>query len=601
MNDSQKTRNFSIIAHIDHGKSTLSDSLIKECMGVTHTKNAQILDSMDIERDRNITIKAKAIHMQYLASDNNTYELNLVDTPGHVDFSYEVSRGLAAREGSILVVDATQGIEAQTIANAYLAIENDHQIIVAINKIDLPSANVEQVKAEVKKTFGIVECIMVSAKMHIGIKDLLESIVSALPPPDCNSHLPLRALVIDSWYDNYLGVVVLIRVKEGKISKGTQIITMYNSKKYTVETLGVFTPQKLEKQSLLSGDIGFMIANIRKLSDCFIGDTIIEQNKDASSIEPLPGFKKSQLVVFCGIFPQDASEFEHLKESIQKLSLNDSSFEFTPEQSLALGLGFRCGFLGLLHLEIFKERLEREFNIDIIVTTPTVIYRMFLRSNPETYQEVTTPKELPNSTKIGHFEEPWVEAVIFIPGDFVGGIMNLCIERRGIQKDLQYISERAVLTFHLPLAEIIFDFYDKIKSISRGYASFNWEIIDYRQTSVHALTILINEEPVDALSVLVHQSQSYHRGKAMCEKLKELIPRQLYKIAIQAAVGGKIIARETISAMRKDVTAKCYGGDISRKKKLLEKQKKGKKKMKAIGNIEIPNDIFIRVLKSDYN
>lgn len=598
-------RNFSIIAHIDHGKSTLADRLIEFCGAVeSRDMKAQILDSMDIERERGITIKAQTVRLQYKAKDDETYILNLMDTPGHVDFAYEVSRSLAACEGSLLVVDASQGVEAQTLANVYQAIDNNHEIVPILNKVDLPAADPERVKTQIADVIGLdaSDAVLISAKTGIGIQDVLEAIVTKLPSPkntadEMAKSKPLKALLVDSWYDPYLGVMILVRVIEG-VLKVNQKIKMMNTKaEYEIDRVGVFTPKKELLKELNPGEIGFITASIKSVSDCKVGDTITDfKNPTATA---LTGFKPSIPVVFCGLFPSDAAEFEHLRDSLAKLQLNDASFHFEAETSAALGYGFRCGFLGLLHLEIIQERLEREFNLDLITTAPSVVYKIHLKGGQ--LLELHNPSDMPDIMKIERIEEPWIRATIMVPDEYLGSVLNLCTDRRGEQVDLTYAGNRAMVIYKLPLNEIIFDFYDRLKSISRGYASFDYQIEEYREGDLVTVNILVNMEPVDALSMIVHKSRAESRGRGLCARLKDLVPRQLFKIAIQAAIGGKIIARETVSAMRKDVLAKCYGGDISRKRKLLDKQKAGKKRMRQFGNVEIPQSAFIAALKMDDN
>ena len=596
MTDLSKIRNFSIIAHIDHGKSTLADRLIQICGGLeVREMTEQVLDSMDIEKERGITIKAQTVRLKYKAHDGETYTLNLMDTPGHVDFGYEVSRCLAACEGSLLVVDASQGVEAQTLANVYKAMDAGHEMVPVLNKIDLPAADVEKAKAQIEEVVGIdaSDAIPISAKSGLGIEDVLEAIVTRLPPPVGDGSAPLKALLVDSWYDTYLGVIILVRVKEGKLAKGAKIRMMSNGANYTVEQLGVFTPKKVQVAELQPGEVGYIITGIKQVADCKVGDTITEERRPADA--PLPGFKPSQSVVFCGLYPTDAGEFEHLKDSLGKLRLNDASFEFETESSTALGFGFRCGFLGMLHLEIIQERLEREFDLDLITTAPSVVYRMHLTDG--TMLELHNPNDMPDVTKIETIDEPWIRATIMTPDDYLGNVLSLCTEKRGIQENLTYVGSRAMAVYKLPLNEVVFDFYDRLKSCSKGYASFDYELTDYTESDLVKLNILVNGEPVDALALIVHRSQADFRGRKLCERLKDLIPKHLFPIPIQAAIGGKIIARETISAMRKDVLAKCYGGDISRKRKLLDKQKKGKKKMREIGNVNIPQSAFLEALK----
>lgn len=589
-------RNFAIIAHIDHGKSTLADRLIQYCGALSARElKDQMLDNMDIERERGITIKAQTVRLMYTAQDGKTYQLNLMDTPGHVDFAYEVSRSLAACEGSLLVVDASQGVEAQTLANVYQAIENDHEIIPVLNKIDLPAADPDRVKRQIEDVIGLEakDAIMVSAKSGIGIEKVLEALIKKLPAPQGDPAAALKALLIDSWYDPYLGVIILVRIKDGVLKRGTKIRMMSTGASHQVESVGVFTPKKVTLDELRPGEVGFITASIRHVADCNVGDTITEERRPA--IEPLAGFKPSIPVVFCGLFPAESDDFENLRESLAKLRLNDASFSFEPESSAALGFGFRCGFLGLLHLEIIQERLEREYDLDLVTTAPSVVYKIKL-TNGEAI-ELHNPADYPDVVKIDTVEEPWIKATIFVPDDYLGSILALCTERRGEQVELTYVGNRAMIVYRLPLNEVVFDFYDRLKSVSRGYASFDYEIDTYRQGDLVKLSILINGDPVDALSFIVHRTQAENRGRALCERLKDLIPRQLFKIAIQAAIGGKIIARETISPLRKDVLAKCYGGDISRKRKLLEKQKAGKKRMRQFGKIEIPQSAFLAALK----
>lgn len=608
MTDISHIRNFSIVAHIDHGKSTLSDRLIQDCGAVSDREmTAQILDSMDIEKERGITIKAQTVRLFYKADDGETYMLNLMDTPGHVDFAYEVSRCLAACEGSILVVDSTQGVEAQTLANVYKAIENNHEIVPVLNKIDLPASEPERVKDQIEEVIGIdaSEAILVSAKTGVGIKETLEAIVHKLPAPKGDVKAPFQALLVDSWYDPYLGVICLVRIIDGSIKRGQKIKMLSNGNVYQVDSVGFFTPKKATCDELKAGEVGFINAQIKQVADCNVGDTFV-LDKDETT-KPLSGFKQNQPVVFCGIFPIDASDFEKFRDALGKLHLNDASFEFEPETSSALGYGFRCGFLGLLHLEIVQERLEREFDLDLITTAPSVIYKIHLmksRGLPEEEREkavlyVHSPAEMPDPTHIDYMEEPWIKATIMTPDEYLGAVLDLCTQKRGVQKELTYVGERAMLVYRLPLNEIVYDFYDRLKSCSRGYASFDWQMDGYERSQLAKLAILVNGEPVDALSFITHKDRAESRGRAICVKLKDLIPKQMFAIAIQAAIGGKIVARETVSAMRKDVTAKCYGGDISRKRKLLDKQKKGKKKMREIGNVEIPQSAFLAALKLD--
>jgi GTP-binding protein LepA len=597
MFDQKLIRNFAIIAHIDHGKSTLADRLIQACGGLTAREmKEQVLDNMEIERERGITIKAQTVRLMYTARDGLTYALNLMDTPGHVDFAYEVSRSLAACEGSLLVVDATQGVEAQTLANVYQAIGNNHEIVPVLNKIDLPAAEPEKVRQQIEDVIGLdaSDAILISAKTGLGIPDVLEALVTRLPPPTGEEDAPLQALLIDSWYDPYLGVIILVRVKNGVLKAGMKVRMMSTGAAHEVDQVGVFTPKHEKLPALGPGEVGFMTAGIKEVADCQIGDTITDERRPAPA---LPGFKPSVPVVFCGLFPTDAAEFEQLRESLAKLRLNDASFHFEPESSAALGFGFRCGFLGLLHLEIIQERLEREFNLDLITTAPSVVYRVHLTD--KSVLELHNPADMPDPVKIDFIEEPWIKATILVPDEHLGSILKLCEDRRGIQQELTYVGSRAMLVYRLPLNEVVFDFYDRLKSVSRGYASFDYQLDSYEEGDLVKLSILVNAEPVDALGMIVHRTQSEFRGRALCARLKELIPRQLFKIAIQAAIGGKVIARETVSAMRKDVTAKCYGGDVSRKRKLLDKQKEGKKRMRQYGNVEIPQSAFIAALKID--
>jgi GTP-binding protein LepA len=589
-------RNFSIIAHIDHGKSTLADRLIQACQGLTDRELVdQVLDSMDIERERGITIKAQTVRLMYTAQDGQTYQLNLMDTPGHVDFAYEVSRCLAACEGAILVVDASQGVEAQTLANVYQAIDNNLEIIPVLNKIDLPAADVDRVKQQIEDVIGIdtSDAVCISAKTGMGIPEVLEAIVHRLPAPKGDATAPLKALLIDSWYDAYLGVVVLVRVVDGTLQAGQKIQMMGIGSSYLVDQVGIFTPKQKALDILTPGEVGYIISGIKQVADCKIGDTITEERRPCA--EPLPGFKPSIPVVFCGLFPTDASDFENLKQSLGKLRLNDASFHFEAESSAALGFGFRCGFLGLLHLEIIQERLEREFDLDLISTAPSVVYR--IHRNDGSMQELHNPADMPDQVYIDFIEEPWIKATIMVPDEYLGSILALCTERRGEQVDMTYVGTRVMVIYRLPLNEVVFDFYDRLKSVSKGYASFDYHLDGYKEEEMVKVSIMVNSEPVDALSFISHRGRSEARGREICERLKDLIPRQLFQIAIQAAIGGKIIARESISAMRKDVTAKCYGGDISRKKKLLDKQKKGKKRMRQVGNVEIPQSAFLAALR----
>tara|TARA_B100000902_G_scaffold374725_1_gene403964 strand:- start:1745 stop:3544 length:1800 start_codon:yes stop_codon:yes gene_type:complete len=596
MLDIKKIRNFSIIAHIDHGKSTLADRLIQSTNTVAERDmKEQILDSMDIERERGITIKANTVRLTYTANNNEEYILNLIDTPGHVDFSYEVSRSMHAVEGSLLIVDASQGVEAQTLANVYTAIEADHEIIPILNKIDLPAADVDRVKSQIEDVIGIdaSEAINISAKTGEGISEVFEEIVRKLPCPSGSAELPLKASLVDSWYDAYLGVVVLVRIHDGLLKKGDKIKLIQTGANYTVDKLSVLRPNMVDIDQLGPGEIGVFTASIKQVRDTRVGDTITHLHKGCT--EPLEGYKPSQPVVFCGLFPVDSSEFEALREAIDKLALNDSSFSFEMESSAALGFGFRCGFLGLLHLEVIRDRIEREYNINLITTAPSVIYEV-LKTNDEIL-EIHNPADLPEAVKIDHIKEPRIKATIMVPDNFLGEVLKLCQDRRGIQMDLTYVGSRAMVIYDLPLNEVVFDFYDRLKSITKGYASFDYEISKYVQDNLVKMQILVNDEPVDALSIIVHRDRAEMRGRSMCEKLKLLIPQHLFKIPIQASLGGRIIARETISALRKDVTAKCYGGDITRKRKLLEKQKAGKKRMRQFGRVEIPQEAFINALK----
>lgn len=591
-------RNFSIVAHIDHGKSTLADRLMQYCGAISDREfHDQMLDSMDIERERGITIKSQTVRLEYKAKDGNTYQLNLMDTPGHVDFAYEVSRSLAACEGSILVVDATQGVEAQTLANVYQALEHDHEIIVVLNKIDLPAADVDRVKQQIEDVIGLdcSDAVEISAKQGLGIEDVLEALVTKLPAPKGDANAPLKALLVDSWYDPYMGVVTLVRVKDGILKPGMKIRLMAAKMTYPVEKVGIFTPKTKEVSQLNPGEIGYIIAGIKSVGDARVGDTITEENRPTS--EPLQGFKPSIPVVFCSIFPVDTVDYGKLKESLVKLNLNDASFTFEPETSQALGFGFRCGFLGMLHLEVIEERLEREYNLDLVTTAPSVVYKVHL-TNGE-IMELHNPSDMPNATQIDYIEEPWILAKIILPDEYLGNVLKLCEEKRGVQQNLTYIGSRALVEYLLPLNEVVYDFYDRLKSISRGYASFDYELHGFERNEMVKMTILVNGEQVDALSMIVHKDNAEYRGRQLCERLKDLIPKHMFKIPIQAAIGGKVIARETISAFRKDVTAKCYGGDISRKRKLLEKQKEGKKKMREIGNVKIPHGTFLAALKME--
>ncbi|HIM20873.1 MAG TPA: elongation factor 4 [Rhodospirillales bacterium] len=590
-------RNFAIIAHIDHGKSTLADRLIEICGGLSNREmKEQVLDSMDIERERGITIKAQTVRLKYKSKDGENYELNLIDTPGHVDFSYEVSRSLAACEGSLLVVDATQGVEAQTLANAYLAIDANHEIVPVLNKIDLPAAEPERIKAQIEEVIGLdtSEAIEISAKTGLGVADVLEAMVNRLPSPEGDETAPLKALLVDSWYDPYLGVMSLVRIYDGSIKKGMRVRFMSSGATYQVDNVGVFTPKATQVSALTAGDVGYLTASIKTVAETPVGDTITEDKRPA--LEPLSGFKPSVPVVFSSLFPTDNAEFEELRESLAKLRLNDASFIYEAETSVALGFGFRCGFLGLLHLEIIQERLEREFDLDLINTAPSVVYR--LQMTDGVVRELHNPADMPEPTKIVSIEEPWIKATILVPDQHLGGVLSLCTERRGVQIDLTYAGTRALVVYRLPLNEVVFDFYDRLKSTSRGYASFDYQMDGYEQSDLVKVSILVNGELVDALAFIAHAGQAENRGRIICERLKDLIPRQLFKIAIQAAIGGKVIARETVSALRKDVTSKCYGGDITRKRKLLEKQKKGKKRMRQFGQVEIPQSAFLAALRT---
>ena len=598
MQNTKNIRNFAIIAHIDHGKSTLADRLIQFCGGLSEREmKDQVLDSMDIERERGITIKAQTVRLNYKDSNSIEYQLNLIDTPGHVDFSYEVSRSLSACEGSILVVDAAQGVEAQTLANVYQAIDLNHEIIPVINKIDLPAAEPDRVCRQIEEVIGLdaSDAIKVSAKTGEGIENIFGALIERLPQPKADNSEISKALLVDSWYDSYLGVVVLVRVIAGELSKGQKIKMLGTNSAYTIDEVGIFTPKKVPLKTIQAGEIGYIIAGIKNVSDTQIGDTITDFQKPCS--EALQGFRPSQPSVFCGLFPTDSGDFEDLRDSIEKLSLNDSSFQFETENSAALGFGFRCGFLGLLHLEIVRERIEREFNIDLITTAPSVIYKIHLTDGEVI--ELHNPADMPEITNIKTIEEPWIKATILVPDEYLGAVLKLCEERRGHQVDLTYAGTRAMVVYDLPLNEVVFDFYDRLKSVSSGYASFDWQMDDYKSEKLVKMSILVNEEPVDALSIIVHADRSFNRGRTMCKKLKDLIPRHQFKIPVQAAIGGKIIARETIPPFRKDVTAKLYGGDVTRKMKLLEKQKKGKKRMREFGRVNIPQEAFISALKFD--
>ena len=598
MTDLTHKRNFAIIAHIDHGKSTLADRLIELCGGLSDREmKEQVLDSMDIERERGITIKAQTVRLTYKANDGEIYELNLIDTPGHVDFSYEVSRSLAACEGSLLVVDTTQGVEAQTLANSYLAIDANHEVVPVLNKIDLPASEPSRIKDQIEEVIGLdtSDAIEISAKTGIGVGNVLEALVNRLPPPEGNESWPLKALLVDSWYDPYLGVMILVRVHDGNVKKGMKVRFMSSGATYQIDHVGVFTPKATEVSLLAPGDVGYLTASIKTVAETPVGDTITEDRRPAA--KPLPGFKPSVPVVFSSLFPTDNADFEDLRESLAKLRLNDASFNYDAETSVALGFGFRCGFLGLLHLEIIQERLEREFDLDLINTAPSVVYQLHMSDGK--VRELHNPADMPEPTQINGVKEPWIKATILVPDEHLGGVLSLCTERRGEQVDLTYAGSRAMVIYRLPLNEVVFDFYDRLKSTSRGYASFDYQLDHYQWSDLVKVSILVNGEPVDALAFIVHASQAEKRGRVICERLKDLIPRQLFKIAIQAAMGGKVIARETISALRKDVTSKCYGGDVTRKRKLLEKQKKGKKRMRQFGQVEIPQSAFLAALRKE--
>ena len=598
MTDISKIRNFSIVAHIDHGKSTLADRLIQSTGTVAdRDMEAQLLDTMDIERERGITIKANSVRIEYNANDGEKYILNLIDTPGHVDFAYEVSRSMRAVEGSLLVVDASQGVEAQTLANVYHAIEADHEIVPVLNKVDLPAADPDKVSEQIEDVIGIdaTDAIQISAKTGVGIPDVLEAIITRLPAPKTTEGAPLKAMLVDSWYDAYLGVVVLVRIIDGQLKKGDKIRMMNTNATYPVDRIGVFTPKMTNIDVLTAGEMGFLTASIKQVSDTRVGDTITHEKKGCA--EALPGFAPAQPVVFCGLFPVDNAQFEDLREAISKLSLNDASFSTEMETSAALGFGFRCGFLGLLHLEVIRDRLERGYDINLITTAPSVIYHIHMRDG--SMVELHNPADMPDLTHVEHIEEPRIKATILVPDEYLGDVLKLCQDRRGIQIDLTYAGARAMVVYDLPLNEVVFDFYDRLKSVTKGYASFDYTMEGYREDRLQKMQILVNEEPVDALSTMVHTDRADTRGRAMVEKLKELIPQHQFKIPIQAAIGGRIIARETLSALRKDVTAKCYGGDVSRKRKLLDKQKAGKKRMRQFGNVDIPQEAFISALKMD--
>ena len=600
MTELKNIRNFSIVAHIDHGKSTLADRLIQFCGGLTDREmKEQVLDSMDLERERGITIKAQTVRLKYKSEDGENYILNLMDTPGHVDFSYEVSRSLAACEGSILIVDSTQGVEAQTLANAYQAINNNHEIILVLNKIDLPSSEPDKIKNQVEEILGIdsKDAVLVSAKTGEGVKELLEKIIKQLPAPTGDNEESLKCILVDSWYDSYLGVVILVRVINGKLKKHQKIRFMAAEVSHTIDRVGIFSPKPEEVDFLGPGEIGFINSGIKSVSDCKVGDTITEEKNPVK--EPFPGFKPSQPVVFCGMFPVDSDDYEHLRDSMVKLALNDSSFSYEPEVSPALGYGFRCGFLGLLHLEIIRDRFEREFNLELVTTAPSVVYR--INMNDGTTIDLHNPTDMPDPVKVNNIEEPWIMATIIVPDEYLGAVLELCTSKRGIQKNLSYAGPRAMLEYKLPLNEVVFDFYDRLKSITKGYASFDYEITGYEINDLVKVSILINGDPVDALSLIVHRDRSQSRGRALCERLKTLIPRQQFKVAIQAAIGGKIIARETVASFRKDVTQKLYGGDVTRKNKLLDKQKKGKKRMRQFGKVDIPQNAFLNALKMQDN
>ncbi|MDX8351125.1 translation elongation factor 4 [Cognatiyoonia sp. IB215182] len=598
MTDLSHIRNFSIVAHIDHGKSTLADRLIQSTNTVSDREmKEQLLDAMDIERERGITIKANTVRIDYRADDGQDYVLNLIDTPGHVDFAYEVSRSMRAVEGSLLVVDSTQGVEAQTLANVYQAIDADHEIVPVLNKIDLPASECDRVAEQIEDVIGIdaTDAIQVSAKTGVGIHETLEAIVQKLPAPEGNRDAPLKAMLVDSWYDSYLGVIVLVRIIDGQMKKNDRVKFMSNGTIHQIDKIGVFRPKMQDVEALGPGEIGFITASIKQVRDTRVGDTITSEKKGTD--EPLAGFKPSQPVVFCGLFPVDSSEFEDLRDAIEKLALNDASFSHEMETSAALGFGFRCGFLGLLHLEVIRDRIEREYNIDLITTAPSVVYHVYMRDGEMI--ELHNPADMPDLTHVDHLEEPRIKATILVPDEYLGDVLKLCQDRRGVQQDLTYAGSRAMVVYDLPLNEVVFDFYDRLKSVTKGYASFDYQMTGYQQDNLVKMSVLVNEEPVDALSMMVHRDRAEMRGRAMVEKLKDLIPRHMFKIPIQAAIGGKVIARETLSALRKDVTAKCYGGDATRKRKLLDKQKAGKKKMRQFGKVDIPQEAFISALKMD--
>jgi len=600
MRELSSIRNFSIVAHIDHGKSTLADRLIQFCGGLSDREmKEQVLDSMELERERGITIKAQTVRLNFTSKNGKKYILNIMDTPGHVDFSYEVSRSLAACESSLLIVDSTQGVEAQTLANAYQAINNNHEILPVLNKADLPSSEPEKIKNQIEDVLGIdtSDASLVSAKTGQGVKELLENIVAKLPSPQGNLDKPLKCMLVDSWYDSYLGVVVLVRVIHGQLKKNQKIRFMAAGATHTIDRVGVFSPKPTEVDILGPGEIGFINSGIKSVSDCKVGDTITEEKNPTK--EPLPGFKPSQPVVFCGMFPVDSDDYEHLRDSMVKLALNDSSFSYEPEVSPALGYGFRCGFLGLLHLEIIRDRFELEFNLELVTTAPSVVYK--INMNDGSNLDLHNPTDMPDPVKVNSIEEPWIKATIIVPDEFLGSVLDLCTSKRGIQINLNYTGTRAMVEYKLPLNEVVFDFYDRLKSITKGYASFDYEIVGYEVNDLVKVIIMINGDPVDALSLIVHRERSQQRGRALCERLKDLIPRQQFKVAIQAAIGGKIIARETVASFRKDVTQKLYGGDVTRKNKLLDKQKKGKKRMKQFGKVDIPQKAFLNALKMSSN
>ena len=600
MRDLSSIRNFSIIAHIDHGKSTLADRLIQFCGGLSDREmKEQVLDSMELERERGITIKAQTVRLNYTSKDGKKYILNLMDTPGHVDFAYEVSRSLAACESSLLIVDSTQGVEAQTLANAYQAINNDHEILPVLNKADLPSSEPEKIKEQIEDVLGIdsSDASLVSAKTGQGVEQLLEKIVTKLPSPKGTADKPLKCMLVDSWYDSYLGVIVLVRVIHGQLKKNQKIRFMAAGATHTIDRVGIFSPKPTEVDTLGPGEIGFINSGIKSVSDCKVGDTITEEKNPTP--EPLPGFKPSQPVVFCGMFPVDSDEYEHLRDSMVKLALNDSSFSYEPEVSPALGYGFRCGFLGLLHLEIIRDRFNLEFNLELVTTAPSVVYK--INMNDGSIVDLHNPTDMPDPVKINNIEEPWIKATIIVPDEYLGTVLELCTSKRGIQINLNYTGTRAMVEYKLPLNEVVFDFYDRLKSITKGYASFDYELIGYEMNDLVKVSIMINGDPVDALSLIVHRERSQQRGRALCERLKDLIPRQQFKVAIQAAIGGKIIARETVASFRKDVTQKLYGGDVTRKNKLLDKQKKGKKRMRQFGKVDIPQNAFLNALKMNEN